>query len=193
MGTERVQRVVYLSTGWSPHNMPTLGGEHEKAKCHLSYQLRPDVVIIAGRSQQHFFFFTKVTILKVFDLQYFPLSEGGGLRQGKSIERLGKDFTGSLMHSWPADAARWDNSSSISGFYSLTNEDPPPLLSTTDRRLSSSHPTPLLESPLPRFCNVSSPPRSPQHGHLYSPPLSCRYSACADAYMAQAIYCEQSM
>ena len=185
MGTERVQRVVYLSTGWSPHNMPTLGGEHEKPRCHLSHQLRPDVVIIAGRSQQKKFF-TKVTILKVFDLQYFPLSEGGGLRQGK-------DFRGSLMHSWPADAARWDNSSSISGFYSLTNEDPPPLLSTTDRRLSSSHPTPLLESPLPPFCNVSSPPRSPQHGHLYSPPLSCRYSACADAYMAQAIYCEQSM
>ena len=107
--------------------LPTLGGEHEEAKCHLSYQLRPDVVTIAGRSQPSFLFLTKVTILELLDLQYFYLSEGGGLRQGKSIERLGKDFTGSLMHSWPADPARGDNSSSISGFYSLTNEDPPPI------------------------------------------------------------------
>ena len=77
---------------------------------------------------------------------------------GQKHWATGEGFYGFINAFLARGSRTGDNSSSISGFYSLTNEDPPPLLSATDRRVSSSHPTPLLEFPLPHFlqCVLSS-------------------------------------
>ena len=74
------------------------------------------------------------------------------VRNRATIQRLGEDFTGSLMHSWPLDPARGTIHHRYRDFIHLPTKTPrPPLLSTTDRQVSSSHADPSYQSTLGRY------------------------------------------
>ena len=86
----------------------------------IFHHSRPDVAIKA-RLEESENFLIKVIIFELIFAVVCSSSE-------RAIQRVGEGFYG-FINAFLAlvDPAQGDNSSSISGFYSLTNEDPPPI------------------------------------------------------------------
>ena len=90
----------------------------------IFHHSRPDVAIKA-RLEESENFLIKVTI---FELIFAVVCSSSERDRSGAIQRVGEGFYGFINAFLAvADPAQGDNSSSISGFYSLTNEDPPPI------------------------------------------------------------------